>query len=78
MVKTSNNGTAEPSSAANLKKQVFAATEGQSVFPVTSFGLTDAFLVTVGELPQETATRTGQNVTLLAGVPAGTSVVIRN
>ena len=78
MIHTSNNGTAESSSAANLKKQVFVATEGQSVFTVTGFVLTDAFFATVGDLPQETATRTGQNVSLLAGLPAGTTVVIRN
>lgn len=68
-IKTSGGGT-------GLKKQTFISTAGQIVFSVTDLTLTDAFLVIVNDMPQTSATRVGQDITIPGGVADESTVVI--
>lgn len=65
-----------PVAPSAMNMQSFVATANQSSFTISTFTLTSVFLTIVNDAPQLSATRLGQVVTLVAGVPLGSLIVI--
>ncbi|MEI7726933.1 MAG: hypothetical protein WCK09_17620 [Bacteroidota bacterium] len=66
------------STTAVMKKQSFIATEGQVLFTVTTFTLTDAFIIMVNDTKQAGVVRAGQDLTLPMGAPEGSLIEVWN
>ncbi len=59
-----------------VRKQEFTATEGQTVFPVTVFTLTDNFIVVMNDVIQSDLVREGNDIILGTGVTEGSKIII--
>jgi hypothetical protein len=73
-----SSGNRVSSTTAVLKKQSFVAIEGQTLFVVTLFTLTDAYLIMVNDTKQAGVVRAGQNLTLPMGAPEGSLIEVWN